>query len=233
MKLSVFTLFLFLTLPVQLLAGVVLNETRVIYLSDKQEITVRMKNTGPQAALIQSWLDTGDPLEHPGKSNVPFVVMPPVTRIDSGKGQTLRIMYIDATLPDDRESVLWLNVLAVPPKVKDVNHQYLNAAYQTRIKLFYRPVNLNVKPETSAQKLQWEKEVNGLTVFNPTPYYISLLSVDWLSADKTVSLQGEMVAPYGKVFLKTKDNIKGINTLRYTVIDDSGRAQSFSASVTR
>ncbi|MGK9172302.1 fimbria/pilus periplasmic chaperone [Yokenella regensburgei] len=212
-------------------AGVVLSETRVIYPAEKHEVTVGLKNTGSQAVLVQSWLDAGDPLADPGKRFVPLVVMPPVQRIDGGKGQRLRITYIGGTLPGDRESVFWLNVLAVPPKIKDVEHQYLNIAYQTRVKLFYRPVNLNIKAEEAVQKLQWNKTAGGLTVSNPTPYYISLLNIDVLPAGQTLSVRGEMVAPYGKLLLTNNVKMTDVKTVNYTVIDDSGRARNFSAAV--
>lgn len=142
-----------LLVPVYTSAGIVLNGTRVIYPADKKEVSVSLKNTGLHAVLVQSWLDTGNPYATPEKIPVPFVVMPPITRIDGGKSQNLRLRYTGETLPDDRESVFWLNVLSVPPKITDVNSQHLNVAYQTRIKVFYRPANLNVRADTAAQKM--------------------------------------------------------------------------------
>jgi P pilus assembly chaperone PapD len=65
---------------------------------------------------VQSWIDTGDPTALPEKINVQFVIMPPITRIDAGKGQMLRLIYTGGTLADDRESIFWLNILAIPPK---------------------------------------------------------------------------------------------------------------------
>ncbi|RDT56126.1 hypothetical protein DXF93_04835 [Escherichia coli] len=231
MKLSVLIFATLLMISAPLRAGVVLSETRVIYPAQKPEITLGLKNTSSQPVLVQSWLDTGDPLADPAKRAVPFVVRPPATRIDGGKGQTLRIMYIGANMPGDRESVFWLNVLVVPPKIKDVEHQYLNVAYQTRVKLFYRPSNLNMKAEIAAQKLQWKKAAGGLTVSNPTPYYISLLNVDGLPTGQTLSSQGGMVAPYGQLLLVNNQKMTGVKTVNYTIIDDSGRAQTFSAAV--
>lgn len=231
MKLSIIIFTAFLMMSVPLHAGVVLSETRVIYPAEKHEVTVALKNTGPHAVLVQSWLDDGDPLADPGKRFVPLVVMPPVMRIDGGKGQTLRITYIGANVPGDRESVFWLNVLAVPPKIKDPEHQYLNVAYQTRVKVFYRPSKLNMKAEAAAQKLQWKKVADGLTVANPTPYYISLLNVDGLPAGQTLTAKGGMVEPYGQRLLVNNEKMADVQTVNYTIIDDSGRAQNFSAAV--
>ncbi len=148
-------------------AGIVVSSTRVIYLADKKEVTVNLKNTGNHPALVQSWIDTGDPTALPEKINVQFVIMPPITRIDAGKGQMLRLIYTGGTLADDRESIFWLNILAIPPKKSDTKTHLLNVAYQTRIKLFYRPTTLNIKADVAAQKLQWKKDGDALAVYNP------------------------------------------------------------------
>ncbi len=61
-------------LPFLSRAGVVIIGTRVIYPETKKEVTVSLKNKGEQAALVQSWIDTGDPLALPEKTHVPFVL---------------------------------------------------------------------------------------------------------------------------------------------------------------
>ena len=70
-------------------AGIVVSSTRVIYPSYQKEVTVSLKNTATHPMLIQSWIDTGDPLVTAEKINVPFAIIPPITRSDGGKGQTL------------------------------------------------------------------------------------------------------------------------------------------------
>ena len=212
-------------------AGIVIDSTRVIYSADKKEVTVNLRNTGTHPSLVQSWIDTGDPLVTPGKNTVPFVIMPPITRIDGGKGQTLRLIYTGKPLPDDRESIFWLNVLAVPPKKSDSRNHLLNVAYQTRIKLFFRPSALNFKADDAAQKLQWKNESGALSVFNPTPYNISLLNVEWMAAGKTVSVAGEMVSPFGQARLATAEIPAGVSGVDYTIIDDLGREQKLSSAL--
>ena len=207
-------------------AGIVVNSTRVIYSADQKEVTVGMRNTGKSPSLVQSWIDRGDPSAAPESILVPFVIIPPITRIDGGKGQTLRLAYTGGELPEDRESVFWLNILAVPPKKLDTSHHYLNVAYQTRVKLFYRPTGLKMSPERVAEKLQWKTEAHALIAYNPTPYYISLASVDWKSAGKTVSVPGVMVAPFGQRRIEIKENPPVAIPLSYTVIDDLGRANT-------
>jgi chaperone protein EcpD len=210
-------------------AGIVVAGTRVIYPADKKEVTVSMKNTGQSPALVQSWIDTGDPTEAPQNITVPFVLMPPFARIDGGKGQTLRLMYTGGALPQDRESVFWLNILSVPPKKSDAHNQYLNVAYQTRIKLFYRPAGLELSAEAAGEKLQWKREGDTFSVFNPTPYHITLLDVSGEANNKATSLQGEMIHPYEKRVIAKQIGMKSGEQINYAIVDDLGKALPLTA----
>jgi P pilus assembly chaperone PapD len=72
-------------------ASVVISGTRIIYTQRDREVTVRLTNDGASPALVQVWLDRGDPKADPTSINVPFMLSPPMFRIDPTKGQSLRI----------------------------------------------------------------------------------------------------------------------------------------------
>ena len=97
-------------------AGVVISGTRVIYQAKEREVTVKLSNEGDAPALVQVWLDTGNPNAMPDESKVPFTLSPPLFRLDPKKGQSLRLIYTQEPLPQDKESLFWLNVLEVPPR---------------------------------------------------------------------------------------------------------------------
>lgn len=98
-------------------ADIVLSGTRIIYKAAQKDTTIRLENKGSTPALVQSWLDDGDPNADPSTINVPFNATPPVSRIEPGRGQTVKLTYTgNRTLPKDRESIYWFNVLEVPPK---------------------------------------------------------------------------------------------------------------------
>ncbi|WP_164737994.1 fimbrial biogenesis chaperone, partial [Xanthomonas perforans] len=89
----------------QAMAGVVITGTRVVYPANQREVTVKLNNNGTVPALVQSWVDTGDMASSPTSSNAPFVLSPPVFRVDPSKGQSLRLMFTGAPLPQNKESV--------------------------------------------------------------------------------------------------------------------------------
>jgi len=215
-------------------ASVVLSGTRVVYQAADAETTVRMNNTSEKTpALIQAWIDKGDTKAAPDEIDVPFVITPTIARIDPGKGQALRIVYIgnEASLPADRESVFWLNVVEIPPKPTADNSSgnVMQFAFRTRIKMFYRPSKLDGHIEQASNQLTWRLKANDKTseieVINPTAYHISFSEIEVLTGDKkAATVSGGMVAPKDKKTFSL-DGLIPANAsykIRYTVINDSG-----------
>lgn len=77
-------------------------------------------------------LDTGDRNQVP--KNLPVVVVPPILKLDAAKTAVLRFIYSGTGLPQDKETLLWINVQEIPPAPKQEN--VLQVAVRTRIKLF-------------------------------------------------------------------------------------------------
>ncbi|TDY20290.1 chaperone protein EcpD [Paraburkholderia sp. BL6665CI2N2] len=215
-------------------ASVTIGGTRVVYPIGQREITVKLANDSRDPSLVQVWMDDGDPDVKPGEVDVPFVITPPIFRMDPKKAQTLRVMYSGAALPQDRESVYWLNVLDIPPKASsasDVNT--LQLAYRTRIKVFVRPANLPGKPEEAPAQLSWkiaaspDGKSQAVSVSNPTPYHVSFSEVEIESAGHSFENErGGMVAPYASVILPVArmNAVAADATVRYTAISDYGGA---------
>jgi chaperone protein EcpD len=127
-------------------------------------------------------MDAGTEKAVPANIAVPFVLTPPINRVDAGKSQSLRITYLGSPpLPQDKESVFWVNVLEVPAKSKGIKEDQsrLNIAFRSRIKLFYRPAGLKGNSLQAIKELQWQPAGDGVNVTNPTPYYVSTASTVW------------------------------------------------------
>ena len=182
-------------------ASVVITGTRVIYNASDAEAVVKLSNEGPRPALVQNWIDNGNPRAAPSVIDVPFTVTPPVARIDPGKGQTLRILYTGEPLPQDRESVFYLNVMEIPPKPgSDAPANWLQLAFRSRIKLFFRPQGLKGSAGDAPALITWslvrEGEGWALEARNPTPYHVSFAALELHSGGHTASFQdGGMVSP--------------------------------------
>ncbi|MFP2405367.1 molecular chaperone [Enterobacter ludwigii] len=213
-------------------ASVVVNGTRVIYLGSEKETTVKVSNAGKSPVLIQSWIDKGEVNDKPENIQVPFILTPPIGRIDPNKSQTLRLSYTSSpALPEDRESVFWLNVLEIPPVTKDMSPNHLQIAFRTRIKLFYRPAALSDKTKAikAAKDLRWSFSGNKLTAVNDSPYYVSLVSV---KINNNV-IDGEMVPPKGNYafVVNGKTALNSKTKISYEFIDDWGAVQTVETSL--
>lgn len=177
-------------------ASIVITGTRVVYPSDAKEVSVKVSNKGESPVLIQSWLDDGDTKASPDQIKLPFVLTPPINRVEPASGQTLRIRALPNNLPKDKESVFWLNVLEIPAKPKTQlsgKDNYLQVAFRSRIKFFYRPAGLKGSLAEAAKDLQWTRTANGVRVKNASPYNISF--VDITAGNKKVD--GKMLKPFG------------------------------------
>jgi len=185
-------------------ASVVITGTRVIFPAQEREVTVRLTNDGKIPALVQSWIDTGDADASPDQIDVPFVLTPAMFRLEPGKGQTLRVIYSKEPLPQDKESLFWLNVLEVPPKPElGENTNRLQLAFRTRIKMMFRPAALAGSADDAPAQVTWEL-VRGeggkgyaLKATNPSPYVVNLGSISLLADGRDLNAGKGYVLPGG------------------------------------
>lgn len=195
-------------------AGVALSATRVIYPAGQKQVQLGVTNNDDSSTyLIQSWVENAD-----GVKDGRFVITPPLFAMQGKKENTLRI--IDATnkqLPQDRESLFWVNVKAIPSMDKSrLSDNTLQLAIISRIKLYYRPAKLALSPDQAAEKLSFSRSGSSLTLTNPTPYY---LTVTELNAGTRV-LENALVPPMGKTSVKLPPDAG--NNITYRTINDYG-----------
>jgi chaperone protein EcpD len=155
-------------------AGIQLAATRVIYPAGKREVTLAVTSKDPAPRLIQSWIENDD-ADAPS-ANVPFIILPPIFRLNPDKGQTLRIIHTGGAVPQDRESVFWLNVLEIPPKPSG-KADHIQLTVRSRLKLFYRPAGLAGSPKAAVTQLRWRLVQNNqgyaLECENPSAFTVS------------------------------------------------------------
>lgn len=226
--------FLGAGLPAQ--AAITIANTRVIYNAPDKEVTVRLSNAGTAPALVQSWLDKGDPSASPSNIELPFVITPPVARVDPGKGQTLRILHTGGALPQDRESVFYLNVLEIPPKAADADGaNKLQLAFRSRIKFFFRPQGLAGTAQEAPAKLRWKRVQNGpqmlLEVTNPTAFHVSLALIEVTGGARFDD--GVMVGPGQTLRVALNGAASGApgGSVHYRAISDYGGAIEGTAAL--
>ncbi|WP_332437866.1 molecular chaperone [Burkholderia ubonensis] len=221
-------------------AGVVISGTRVVFPSTEREVTVKLTNEGKAPALVQAWLDTGDANESPDKIDVPFMLTPSMFRLEPGRGQTLRIIQSEATLPADKESLFWLNVLEIPPKAANGDDRNkIQIAFRSRIKLMYRPADLPGSARAASTQLKWTLVRDGnaayrLEAANPTPYVVNVGYATLKSAGKEYDAHMGYALPGGTLSLPVEGLVSppaADASVKFGSIDDWGATQAHEQPV--
>ncbi len=180
--------------------SVVLPNTRVIYDGSAPERSLQFSNRDDGPSVMQVWVDAGDERSTPKTADAPFLVTPPIFRIDAKGGQMVRVVYTGKDLPQDRETVFYLNTLQVPS---------VNAAYaeenqmlvmlRNRLKLFYRPSGIADSAPSAPEKLSFSISGQGkserIAAKNASSYYISLVSGSLACGSHTATFEPDMIAP--------------------------------------
>jgi len=198
-------------------SGIQIGRTRVIYNASKKEAALPVVNKEKDLPwLVQSWVDTGD-----GKTRGPFIVTPPLFRLDPQREQSLRVIWSGQTMPEDRESLYYINVRTIPGSdAKDENKNVLRLIYKTRLKLFFRPKGLQGLPGEACAQLQFTRSGDSLLVDNSSHYYIIF---DSLYLGKSLVRNADMIAPMATISLPLPVSTQG-QSIVWRCITDYGNA---------
>lgn len=212
------------------LAGINLDRTRVIFDGNNNSVSLHVENgDSKKPYLAQSWIED----DHGNKgAKLPLVVVPPIQRIEPGASSQIRIQALPTvkTLPQDRESIFYLVMQDIPPKVNGSN--VLQIAVQNRIKVMYRPKGMeqgarNIEKQWQ-QRVKLEKQGKQIVVTNPTPYHLTLLNASTKVGGVPVpGAKPVMVPPYETVAMSLKSEQLGQHpVLNY--INDYGGVEPIS-----
>lgn len=214
-------------------AGIGLDATRIIYNEGEKAVNVSVRNTDSKLNyLIQPSVSTD--LDKPDNTT-PFVFSPSLFRFQAGSESVIKIMMLNHTkLPENRESLFWFSVKAIPSSEKraDISDDAVlkggvKIAVGNTIKLIYRPKNLSVSPKEGAGNLRFEKTREGmLKARNESPYYINLRSLV-LDGRPVRSTNMMMVPPYGELVFKGITPPKNLKQIQWNVINDNGGVENY------
>lgn len=142
--------------------SVKLGATRVIYHAGTAGATLSVSNPQNYPILVQSSVKAEDK-----RSPAPFMVMPPLFRLEANQQSQLRIVRTGGDMPTDRETLQWVCVKAVPPENEPSDTQAkgatldLNLSINVCDKLIFRPDAVKGTPEGVAGNLDgWRRATN-------------------------------------------------------------------------
>lgn len=219
-----FLTVLCLMMAIDAQASVVMTGTRVIFPSGVNEKTIQFSNPDPQPYIMQLQLTTED---NKPDTKAPFVLLPPVFRMDPHSGQTVRLIANGtAALPKNKESVFYLNFTQLPSVKSDLQGKNkLVITITNRVKIFYRPESLLGNPNDAYKELRFSLQNGVLTAINPTGFYINITSAQIMMSGKAVPVSDAgMLAPLSTTEWKLKQKITTSSraSIKLKVINDYG-----------
>ncbi|RAU44151.1 pili assembly chaperone [Pseudocitrobacter sp. RIT415] len=199
-------------------AGVVVGGTRFVFPSSSDTRTISVTNTSHEPWLINSKINA--PTAWQGAITVsgqpPMLATPPLFLLQPGATGTIRLVKTDNRMPEDRETLFALSIASIPSgRVED---RSVKVALRSSFKLFWRPASLKGSPDNAWQQVLWQRDAQGVTASNPTPFYINLAQV---------SVNGRQVDDAGVIPPLTQRHFAWCTTkmpcsLRWRTLNDLG-----------
>ncbi|ECG8258428.1 fimbrial chaperone [Salmonella bongori] len=202
-----------------------LNGTRYVYEGGKKSLSVMVSNESEQKYAGQVWIDNDNAKD----KNVYFTTSPTFFKVDPKSKQTIRILDINPDLPQDRETLTWLNVQEIPPAPK-AGGNVLAIALNTRVKLIYRPQTLADGRKEAERKIRLLKNNGKYFLENPTPYYFAITGIKVngteVKLNKKEGPQLAKFAPFSNVQISNALN----GNVTINTIDDYGANNEYQVS---
>lgn len=216
------------------IASIAVGASRVIFSASENSQSIDINNRShTQPYLIN--VGISDSLSAQSSGAI-FIPTPALFRIEPDSGNKIRILKKVNALPRDRESVFYLNIMAIPtgkPGQENSENNVggtLQVATGNTVKLFHRPENLPMTHKEAMGKLQFSRDGQAVKVLNPTPYFISLnkLMIGGKKVKLDVIKGTSMVAPFTANVYPVA---AGQGNVEWAAINDFGGVEMFRATV--
>ena len=193
--------------------------TRLIYPAKDKEISVRVTNDSAEKIILQAWISAAKEEIH----DIPFAIIQPLVELDQQQVHILRILYMGEGLPSDKESLFLLNVVEAPLKPQNENN--IQMAIRQKLKLFFRPTDLQGSLLDCIAGLTWKvKNGSSVEVTNTCAFHLSLVDVQ-IEFDGRATLLSEytLLKPREKQYFTTPNTrIPKDARIKFLEINDSG-----------
>lgn len=201
--------------------GVSFSRNRIIFPASEKAVSLSVVNGGSGVYLVQAGVYS-DPDK---RTRAPFIVTPPLFRLEAKSENAMRIIGSGSGLPVDRESVFYFNGLVIPSaKVPGAGGDEkmsatLSVSMRSVMKLFWRPAGLKPAADKAPDALRFVRTAQGVRVVNPTPYFQSFAQFSVDGKDLNLDRIPSMVSPFGELEFKTKD---AAHSVTWRVMNDYG-----------
>ncbi|MCT6517347.1 molecular chaperone [Proteus vulgaris] len=216
-KIKFTILYIAISLPIYGYTSIEINKDKFIFIESKNQEVIEIKNSINSDYFIQSWISHYD---ENNDSELPFMITPPLFKIEKDEDYSLKIFKIDEIEKKDRETLYKINIKRIPVlSDSDDNKNLLHISMNSVYNLIYRPISIEKNAVDAYKKIEFLKNQNNeFIINNPTPYFITLLNVHL----ENISLISKSITipPFKKY--NTKNKIKKDGLIKWKTIDQYG-----------
>lgn len=193
------------------------SATRMVYQEGSKGSSLTVANKSTQNVyLVQSWVSD----YASDKNDKRFIVTPPLFRLNESTESIVRIIATGPLndLPQDRETVFWLNIKAIPGD-KTAAENKLSVAFKNRLKLFYRPTEIVGSANDAYKQIQFSRQGNQLVVNNPSAYHVTFTVIK--AGGVNILKEPVMVMPKAQLSLPLSAS-SSVRSVSWQTINDYG-----------
>lgn len=213
--------------------GVSFSRNRIIFPASEKAVSITVNNRSDNTYLVQA----GVSADADKKIPAPFMVTPPLFRLEKNDNNIMRIMRAGGDMPQDRESVFYFFASAIPsqsvptmvPGKAGTTGARVTIAMKTVLKLFWRPESLGISPVNALSKLSFVNVPGGVVVKNPTPYYQSFAALTFDGVAQDIDRQPSMVSPFSELRFTAPLSVRQVT---WSVMNDYGGATEMKTQST-
>ena len=203
------------------LASLAADQTRYIFRGDKDALTITVTNNDKTRTFGgQAWVD--NIVEKDTRPT--FVVTPSFFKVKPLGQQTLRIIMASDHLPQDRESVYWLNLQDIPPALEGSG---IAIALRTKLKLFYRPKALLAGRKGAEEGISLQVRPDGRAMLVNTTPYIYVIGNLLDAKGKKIEVDND-IAQELLMFMPGDEVVVPGNVVKIDALNDYGELQRWT-----
>lgn len=204
---------------------------RKTFIEGEKSVSYRLRNaTQDTPYLIQGSMENLDQttgvntLEK--NNDVPFMITPPLHKLEPGQRYHWRVMFIGDTtkIAKDRETVYIAKFRTIPPSTPmssdKKNDTQFTAIQALHFKVYYRPKSLeNLQLIDEQKKVSFKLVGNEVVVTNHSPIYMTFdsLTVGGVEVDSNELFKP--LTPLSEQRFTLKGNVKG-NQVTWSILDE-------------
>ncbi|MFV8986177.1 fimbria/pilus periplasmic chaperone [Serratia fonticola] len=151
-------------------AALSVDQSRYVFEGDKESISIVVGNSAQKTYGGQTWIENIRETD----TRPTFVVTPPFFKVAGEGKQVLRVIKALEQMPEDKESIYWINLQEIPPVNKEGG---LSIALRTKVKLLYRPASLIAGRKGAESGITLETKGGQTMLVNTTPYIFAIAEV--------------------------------------------------------